>query len=516
MAKVGAPRAGAVDETAKERDLYKRLLDLGTQEEIEPFLEEALALVVDISGARRGYVEIVDPDAADQPSFGLAHGCSEGELTEIRKVFSHGIIAEAIATGETISTLSALDDPRFFELRSVQVNQIEAVLCTPIGKAPPMGVIYLQDRALPGPFSESDQARIETFARHLATFADRLLTKRRRRDERDPTLEHRRKLRADGVIGRSAALAHVLRQIALVAPLDIDVLLFGPCGTGKTQIARALHESSPRASHPFIELNCAVPNTDLLAADLFGHLRGAFTGADRDRLGKVAAAEHGTLFLDEIGELGLEAQAKLLQFLQSKEFTPVGATRPVQADVRVVAATNVDLKAAMAQKRFREDLYYRLAVMPIRVPSLAERRVDIAALAAHFCERMAATSRLPRMTLSLSALRALEAADWPGNVRDLENTVKRAAIFAAGDGATQIERRHIFPEDAPPGPDPDDGPTPALSLQDAMRRFQRGYVLRVLQETGWNVTETASRLEISRSHVYNLIHAHDLRPDPER
>jgi Nif-specific regulatory protein len=490
----------------QERDFYRGLLELGTREEIEPFLDAALSLIVTLCGAQRGYLELLEDRRQEgPPRFWMAHGCYDEDVEEIRAAFSQGVIAEALATGKTIITESALRDPRFWTRGSVRRNRTEAVLCAPIGASPPLGVVYLQDRSQPGPFTEEDRQRVEDFARHLATFADRLLARQRQRDATDPTRIPRAKLRAEGVIGRSPSLARVLEQLSLVAPLDISVLLTGPSGTGKTQLARVIHDSGPRAAAPFVEINCATLPDSLVESELFGALPGAHSTASRKVEGKVAAAEGGTLFLDEIGELPLPSQSKLLQLLQSREYYPLGAAKPVRADVRVIAATNVDLKAAVARKSFREDLFYRLEVLPLRVPSLAERPEDVAALAEHFCARVCEQHRFPRIRLSVGALRAVEAAEWPGNVRELEHKVQAGIIRAASEGVAQVERRHLFPEmgGGPEGPE-------QVTFQEATRRFQEGLLRRTLEDTGWNISEAASRLELSRSHIYNLIAAFGL------
>ena len=492
-----------LDDVQRERDLYRKLLDLGHQTELEPFLEEALALVVVIAGAQRGYLEILDDRISkDVRHVAIARGCSDIEVAEIRAAFSSGVIAEALATGKTIIAASALDDPRFRDRGSVRRNRIEAVLCAPIGASPPLGVLYLQGRNERGPFSEKDRLGAERFARDVLPFVSRLLLERRSRDAADPTLPYRKALRAEGLIGSSAALARVLQQVSLVAPLDISVLITGPSGTGKTQIARLIHDSGPRASHPFVELNCSTLPVTLLESELFGALPGAHSTATRRTEGKVAAAEGGTLFLDEIGELELGAQAKLLQLLQSMEYYPLGSSRPVRANVRVLAATNSDLRAAVARREFREDLFYRLEVLPLRLPSLAERSEDVIKLATHFCARAVETLRLPELKMSPGALLAAEAAAWPGNVRQLGHAVQAAAIYAGGEGVMQIERHHLFP-DADGGAGR--GATVRLTFQEATWHFQREYLEKTLGELSWNVSEVARALDLARSHVYNLI-----------
>ncbi|NUQ78179.1 MAG: sigma-54-dependent Fis family transcriptional regulator, partial [Polyangiaceae bacterium] len=396
----------------KERDFYRKLLELGQADEIKPFLADALTLIVEICGALRGYIELLSSPDDREPTFWVARGCEETNVAEIRASFSRGVIAMTLATGRTISTLSALVDPRFLSSKSVQRNRTGALLCAPVGSAPPVGVVYLQDRAQKGPFSEEDRRHVEAFARHITPFLDRLLLRKQRLEETDSTLRLRGSLRVDGVIGKSRALADVLEQAAAAAPLDVTVLLTGASGTGKTQLARVLHENSPRARGPFVELNCATLPDALLESELFGALPGAHSTAARKIEGKVAAAEGGTLFLDEIGELKPPAQAKLLQLLQSKEYYPLGGTRPVRANVRVIAATNIDLKAAVERKELREDLFYRLQVLPIRLPSLAERREDIALLAEHFCAETCKTHGFPRLRPGVDALCAVEAAEW--------------------------------------------------------------------------------------------------------
>ena len=488
----------------RERDLYLRLLHLSDQNDLEPFLSDALALIVEVTGAARGLIDLYDADNENGGRrWSTVHGLSEGQVETVRAAFSEGIIARALATGTTIVTASAADDPRFRDRESVRIGRIDAVLCAPIGKVPPLGVLYLQGRVEPGVFVEDDRAAAEVFAQQVAALADRLLVQRRHRDETDPTRGLRTELRSCGVVGRSPALARVLREAALVAPLDVTVLLTGESGTGKSLFARLIHENSDRRSANLVELNCAAMPESLLESELFGALPGAHSTASRRIDGKLAAAEHGTLLLDEVAELPLAAQAKLLQLLHSHTYYPLGSSKPVVADVRVIAATNADLQAAVLARRFRDDLYYRLQVVPIRIPSLAERREDVGELAEFFCARAVERHRLPQLRLSPGARRALQAAEWPGHVRQLEHAVEVASIRAAGEGASQVETTHVFPDAAANGGDRELPRT----FQESTRRYQQKLVRETLEDSGWNVVEAARRLDIARSHLYNLINA---------
>lgn len=488
-----------------ERDLYLRLLDLNREQELMPLLRMALQTVVELAGARQGYLELFDETDRQTPRWWIAHGFADAEIEPLRRALSRGIIAEALATGQTIVTASAIEDQRFADRESVRSGGIQAVLCAPIGAEPACGALYLQGRMQRGPFGDDDKARCELFACQLGPLVDRLLRQQQAQESADPTRTYRGSLRLDGMVGRSRPLAQVFKQAALVAPLNVTVLLTGDSGTGKSQLARIIHDNSPRAGQPFVELNCAALPETLVESELFGAVAGAHSTATRKLDGKVAAADKGTLFLDEIGELSLATQAKLLQLLQAKTYYPLGSPKAVLADVRLIAATNADLQSAVAEKRFREDLLYRLHVMPIRMPTLAERREDITPLAEHLCELACERYGLPRLTLSRNALRALDVAEWPGNVRQLANVVDAAAIRCAGEGALQIQRQHLFPDATPMPESAEEEKT--LTFQEATRNFQAQLLRDTLQETGWNIMETARRLDLNRSHIYNLIRA---------
>lgn len=483
----------------QERDFYRKLLDLGECVELEPFVADVLALIVEMSRCSKGYIELYNEYAGpSEQSLVISRSHASGDEESFRSAVSQGVITEVIATRTSLNTL-ARDDPKFSDRRSVRERNIGAVLCTPLGGDPPIGVLYLQDRKVPGLFTAEDQARAEMFARHLTPLVDRLLLRRRMRLLTDPTAPFRCHLVADEVIGRSPALAQLLEDVSLVAGLDVSVLLSGESGTGKTQIARVLHQSGRRRSGPFIELNCAALPESLVEGELFGSVQGAHSTATKRSEGKIAAAEGGTLFLDEVAELSMAAQATLLQLLQSREYFPLGSPRAIRADVRIIAATNVDLQQAIARRQFRLDLYYRLNVMAIRVPSLRERREDLVELAEYMCRTVCARNRLPPLGLSPGARQRIVAAEWPGNIRELGNVIERAAIRAAGRQLTQIEAHHLFPDA------PSTAAAPETSFQDATRSFQEQLVRQTLEDCGWNVTEAARRLDLSRAHVYNLI-----------
>jgi formate hydrogenlyase transcriptional activator len=235
------------------------------------------------------------------------------------------------------------------------------------------------------------------------------------------------------IVGHGAQLRVVLEEVNLVAPTDSTVLILGETGTGKELIARAIHTSSNRATRPFIRVNCAAIPASLIASELFGHEKGAFTGAMQRRVGRFEAANGGTLFLDEVGELPMETQVTLLRVIQEREFERIGSTQPIKVDVRIIAATNRDLDAAVKTGTFREDLYYRLAVFPIHVPALRDRLEDIPLLMEHLVERFSNKVGKRFRTIKMNTIEQLQAYDWPGNIRELQNVIERSVILSSGD-----------------------------------------------------------------------------------
>ncbi|MFK7895324.1 MAG: sigma 54-interacting transcriptional regulator [Myxococcota bacterium] len=489
----------------RERDLYRRLLELGDTTEVEPFLSGALELVVEVTGSSQGLIEIRDLEGNGEDTWSMAHSLSDGEAESIRDRISKGIIAEALATGKTVETTSAVFDDRFSSRESVQVKRIGAVLCAPLGKHSGVGNIYLEKSNSDGAYSIEDKECLEVFARHLATLADRVIVKMRSPANDDHMAPLRQKYALDEIIGRSQSLARAVEQAMLAAPLDVNVLITGDSGTGKTQLARAIHRNSGRAEHPFIEVNCAALPDSLIESELFGAKAGAHSTATTDLPGKVAAAESGTLFLDEIGELPIASQAKILQLLQSRSYFPLGSADPMQADIRIIAATNANLEGLVKEKLFREDLYFRLKVLAVEIPPISERTADLRDLAHTITIRSCEQNRLPKLELTEEATTAISLASWPGNVRELESAIAAAAIRAASEGLSHISTHHLFPErSAQQGM----SVSPVQeSFQESTRAFQSELLKRTLEETDWNISEASRRLDLARSHVYKLIDA---------
>jgi DNA-binding NtrC family response regulator len=315
------------------------------------------------------------------------------------------------------------------------------------------------------------------------------------------------------LIGAGSAMRRVFETIQKVAETDLSVLVLGESGTGKELVAQALHQHSARRAKPFIAVNCAAISPELVESELFGHEKGSFTGADARRTGKFEAAHGGTIFLDEIGDMARETQAKVLRVLQERELERVGGSEKIRVDVRVVAATHRDLEAEVERGRFREDLYYRLKVVELRIPPLRERAEDIPALAARFLEQIAERLRRPRAQLEPEALAALVRHAWRGNVRELRNTIEQAAVLCSGERITAADLRlpGAASESAPA-----EDPASELSFREAKRRatesFERDYLIRALREHRGNISRTAEALGMVRQSLQQKIRELALSP----
>jgi two-component system nitrogen regulation response regulator NtrX len=309
------------------------------------------------------------------------------------------------------------------------------------------------------------------------------------------------------ILGRSEKIREMLALVDRVAPTEARVLITGENGAGKELVAKALHRRSKRASRPLVEVNCAAIPNELIESELFGHERGAYTGATAQRIGKFETAHRGTLFLDEIGDMSLNAQAKVLRALEEGKVERLGGNRQIEVDVRVIAATNKNLLEAIRQNQFREDLYHRLNVIPVHVPPLRERREDISLLASAFAQEVCRKNGMAPKDFTAAAVRKLEGMEWSGNVRELRNTVERLVIMTSGTTIDAVDIEE--PGGSHRRPD-EDLLSVGGTFQEFKDRAEAAFIQRMLEEHGWNISKTAEALSIQRSHLYNKMRKYNL------
>jgi Nif-specific regulatory protein len=398
-------------------------------------------LAIDMVGAERGLIFLYRPET-DEMDLVVARNLEHQTIQDATQ-YSRGILREA-GRGKPVLSVDALADSRFKEYQSVSIYQIRSLLCVPLRmKDRIVGTVYVDTRRPGRVFTENDQRFLEVFANQAAVAIEnaRLFDQVRQENTWLKAAVNER-YGYENIIGRSPRMRAVFQLLGRIAPSSLPVLIQGESGTGKELVARALHHNSPRRDRRFFTENCAALPDTLLESELFGHVKGAFTGADTPRKGLFELADGGTLFLDEVGDMSPSMQSKLLRVLQDGEIRPVGAEATRRVDVRVISATNRDLQAMLREKKFREDLFYRLNVVTVRIPSLRERRDDIPLLVDHFLNRLADQNKSPRLRIDGALLAELMRYDWPGNVRELENQVYRLALFAGGETLTLADARH--------------------------------------------------------------------------
>ena len=349
-----------------------------------------------------------------------------------------------------------------------------------------------------------------------------LVTLKRALDYRNLKMENlnlknqlKKKYRFENIVGDHERMQKVFEIVEKVADTDSTILILGESGTGKELVAKAIHYNSYRRERPFVPVNCAAIPSELLESELFGHEKGAFTNAIRTRVGRFELANGGTVFLDEIGDMNPLLQSKLLRVLQERQFERVGGVKTIKTDIRVIAATHQDLKMAVQQKKFREDLYYRLNVIPVRIPPIRERKSDIPLLAHHFLDYFNRSKKKKIRAISDEAMESLIGYDWPGNVRELENTIERVVILIDHDIITPQdlpEKFHTLPQSEPPTllEIPEEG----ISLDSAVNEFERNLILQALIKTGWVKNKAARLLNLNRTTLIEKIKRQNLqRPD---
>lgn len=342
------------------------------------------------------------------------------------------------------------------------------------------------------------------------------MTPRLDSDSRQSTVSLHKKYEFDNIVGKSQALTEVLEMVERVSDSDSTVFLMGESGTGKELIAKAIHFNSSRSNKAFVPVNCCAIPRDLLESELFGHVKGAFTGAMSHRIGRFELANQGTLFLDEIGDMELSLQVKLLRVLQDHKFEMVGSTKSLETDVRIIAATNIDIEQAVADGRFREDLFYRLNVIPIRIPPLRERRSDIPLLLAYYLEHFNITKKRQITGFSREAMEALNNYSWPGNIRELENLVERLAILKSfGEiQLTDIPKKFLTQVPINPLTTESEVQEGNLDFNSAVDAYENALISNALKKTGWNRNRAASLLGLNRTTLVEKIKKKGLKPPP--
>jgi Nif-specific regulatory protein len=422
---------------------------------------------------------------------------------------SRTIVSQVLKDGVAMLCNDLPATEAFAETESVAVRHIRSVLAVPLEVFDRiLGVIYL-DASDPEARFDSDHLQLLTAIGSLAAFA---LDNARRMDWLE---EENRRLQAEmnvehNMVGESQRMREVYQFISRVAKMDSTVLIAGESGTGKELVARAVHQNSSRANKPCVAINCAALAETLLESELFGHEKGAFTGAIVQKKGKLEVAEGGTVFLDEIGELAPLLQAKLLRVLQEREFERVGGTRTIKLDVRLITATNRDLEEEVKAGRFREDLYYRLNVVSLRMPSLRDRRSDISLLASYFAAKFAKRSNRVVLGISPQARACLLNYDWPGNVRELENAIERAVVL----GSSEL----ILPEDLPESILEKAEPVASAvnAFHDAVRETKKQLIINAVEQAHGNYTEAARLLGLHPNYLHRLVRNLNLRPALQR
>ena len=482
--------------------MLARLLELGkrvlAESDLDRMLTAAIDGVIELCGAERGMILLFDPGDTDEVVVETARNleCEDIERPEFE--VSRSILERVRTTGEPFWHPNVLEDPKLGHKASVLRLLILSVICQPIRHGgQTLGVVYLDNRSAEGVFTAETARLVESFSEFISLAARNALDRRQLAQRIcDLSAELRERYDFEAILGHDPRMVEVLRLVGRIADSEATVLIRGESGTGKELIARALHFNSRRRTRPFVPVNCGALPENLLESELFGHVRGAFTGAVRDHAGCFERAEGGTLLLDEVAELTPPLQVKLLRVLENGEYSRVGGSQIRSANVRVVAATNRDLEALVKEGRVRQDFLYRLNVVEVRLPALRERRSDLPLLIRHFLARFGGGKRL-----GAEAEARLLAYDWPGNIRELQNVIQRAVLLSEGP---EIEVRH-FPE-ALLCPQPAPAELPGgfrEAKQRVVERFEREYLSRCLREAGGNISQAARTAGIDYKNFYN-------------
>ena len=488
-----APAEEEAAETMAEIDAYHKLFDFSAKlmekHDLDDLLEALMDSVVEITNADKGFLILMD---GDEMHVKVARNLMRENIADALSQLSDSIVAKVVKTMKPVIISDAMNDEEFAGSKSIMKLRLTSVICVPLlerGKL--IGLIYVGNDSIVDLLQPETMQILTIFAAQASLIvSNALLLDHLRVDNRQLT-QRLEQIRFGEIVGTSAPMQEVFKKVEKVAGTDISVLITGETGTGKELIAREIHSRSPRAGQPFVTINCGAIPENLLESELFGHVKGAFTGAVANKQGKFQAAHGGTLFLDEIGEMPLNLQVKLLRAIQERIIIRVGDTRAEAVDIRIVAATNRSLEDEIQAGRFREDLYYRLNVVNIHLPPLRVRQEDVVVIARYLLGRYAKEYDSKVKGFSPNATVGIRKHHWPGNIRELENRIKKALVLA--------ESTMIGPDDL--GLTPEVLP-PILTLAEAKDKFQRDYINEVLALNNGNRTKTARDLGVDPRTVF--------------
>ena len=479
--------------TMAELNSYKRLFEfsqkLMNNYDLSALLDALLDVVIQVSNADKGFIVLLE---SGEPVVKVARNLRRETISDAVRHLSDSIIKKVVETRQPLIISDALNDTSFKNSLSVMNLRLTSVMCVPmLERGNLIGIIYLGNDNVAQLFDQAALEILTIFTSQASLVIRNALLVNELQLDNQSLQERIERIRFGEILGSSPGIQEVFRKVQRVAGTDITVLVTGETGTGKELIARELHNRSARAKGPFVSVNCGAIPENLLESELFGHVRGAFTGAVSNKAGRFQTANKGTLFLDEIGEMPLSLQVKILRALQEHIVCRVGDTVPEPVDIRVIAASNRDLEAETHGGRFREDLYYRLNVVRLHLPPLRDRGDDIVVLARYMLSRYAPEYSSKVRGFTPGAIVAIKRYRWPGNIRELENRIKKAVVLA--------DKAMLGPEDM--GIDPDEIPN-ILPLADARERWQRSYINEVLGINGGNRTKTARDLGVDPRTIF--------------
>ena len=500
----GGGSDGSPTQLAGVRKLHEFSEKLMTLKNLDELLEAMLEAVIDVTGAEKGLVLLLDEaygsdgSASGQggkPVIRASRQVNREAITDTTGAISDSIVRRVLETGRPVIVSDALSDDIFRTSESVVALQLSSVMCAPlVSQGHVTGALYVGNDRVKGLFQKSQLELLGVFAGQASLILQNAMLLSALRADKEKLAAELKDKRFGEIIGVCPSMMEVFRKLQKVATTDISVLITGETGTGKELIARELHRRSNRQNGPFVVINCGAIPENLIESELFGHVKGAFTGAVASRPGNLQAAGKGTLFLDEIGELPLNLQVKLLRALQERVVFRVGDSKPEKVDIRVVAATNRVLEEEIKGGRFREDLYYRLNVVNIWLPPLRERGDDVLIIAKALLSKYAEELHSPVQGFTPQALAAIRKNNWPGNIRQLENRIKKALVLC---DKTLLGVEDLELDQA--------GETAILPLEKAKEEFQRKYVLEVLERNNGNRTQTARDLGVDPRTIFRYL-----------